>query len=77
MALQDLQEKQPKRRKEARERWKGEGARTVKKEKLKEILCKQMELIAEASKECEPKELAELSNSMSTLCLTHQQIDFH
>lgn len=45
------------------------------KEKIKEILCQQMELLTEASKRCQPKELAELSNSMSTICLTYQQMD--
>lgn len=42
-------------------------------EKLKEILRQQMELIAEVSKKCEPKELAELSSSMSTIFLAYLQ----
>lgn len=45
------------------------------KERLEEILCQQVELLTEASKNCEPKELADLSNSISTICLTYQQMD--
>ncbi len=46
-------------------------------DKLKEILCQQMELIAEASKNCEPKELADLSKSMSTLFLAYLQSSYY
>lgn len=48
-----------------------------KEQQLKEILCQQMELIAEVSKKCEPKELADLSNSMSTLFLAYLQESFY
>lgn len=41
--------------------------RKMERDKLKEILCNQIALIAEVSKNCEPKELADLSDSMANL----------
>lgn len=42
---------------------------------LTKILREQVELLAEASKECSPEELVELSNSMAKLCLAYLQFD--
>lgn len=45
----------------------------MEKEHLKEILCQQIELLAEVSKNCNAEELSILTNAMSNLYLAYLQ----
>ena len=42
---------------------------------IKEILCQQLQLLAEKSKCCSAKDLCALTNAMSTLYLAYLQTD--